>query len=49
MQNPKEYGKKCTKRGGWVGIWAVGRMSYLLYGVLFNQQIKLHVGSDAVT
>jgi hypothetical protein len=50
MQAPKESGKKC-KHGadGWVGIWVVGRLGYLLYGVLFNQQIKLHVVSDAVT
>jgi hypothetical protein len=35
--------------GGWVGICAVGRMSYLLHGGLFNQQIKLHVVFDAAT
>ena len=34
---------------GWVGIWVVGRLGYLLYGILFNQQIKLRVVSDAVT
>jgi hypothetical protein len=50
MQNPKENGKS-VQRGadGWVGIWVVGRLGYLLYGVLLNQQIKLPVVSDAAT
>lgn len=50
IQNPKEYGKSIQHGAdGWVGIWVVGRLGYLLHGVLFNQQIKLRVVSDAVT